>query len=708
MADKAYEYMDWPRIEAIVYGEEAAPRDVMQPRVTDDGVLIQGFFPGTEAAEVIVGKKSYPMTLEDEAGYYAVMLPLKRIPEYRFQVTRGSMKEAFFDAYEYPCQITEEEERAFCAGVYYKAHPVVCGGVRGTYFAVWAPNAIRVSIVGDFDRWDGRRLPMHRMPMSGIFELFVPGVKAGASYQYEIKIKGGAVQRKSDPYGNGVQEAPSVISVVAELGEFSWQDEEWMKEREKFVSREVPVSVYETDITEWKKHGELAAFLKETGYTHVEFHPVMEYLDQNSGGYSTSSYFALTNRFGTPADFRALVEELHQEGIGVILDWTPAQFPRFDAGLEKFDGTPLYEVQDPAMAVHPMWGTMLYNYGSPMVKDFLLSNAFFWLDEFHVDGFRLDDVDAMLYLDFGREAGQWRPNLYGSNENLQAVEFLKHLNSIVKKRNPGVLLIAQEDGLWPQLTDSVENDHLGFDYKWSGGWTKDLLSYIEVEPLERKDYYDQLTLSMMYAYSEHYVLTLGRRDVGTLKEFLEKLPGSPKQKLAQVRAAYAYLMLHPGVKMTAPDKECTEEMKAYIHDLNAMYRSCPALYAMDGNSDGFEWIQFTNYDENIVAFLRKTEKMEETLLIVCNFSPVSYDSYQVGVPFAGKYKEIFNSDNGKYGGLGVVNTRAKNAVHAECDNRENSLKMKLPAYGVTVFSCTPEKKVSSVKRVGKKVKISRK
>ena len=714
MADKAYEYMDWPRIEAIVYGEEAAPRDVMQPRVTDDGVLIQGFFPGTEAAEVIVGKKSYPMTLEDEAGYYAVMLPLKRIPEYRFQVTRGSMKEAFFDAYEYPCQITEEEERAFCAGVYYKAykklgaHPVVGGGVRGTYFAVWAPNAIRVSIVGDFDRWDGRRLPMHRMPMSGIFELFVPGVKAGASYQYEIKIKGGAVQRKSDPYGNGVQEAPSVISVVAELGEFSWQDEEWMKEREKFVSREVPVSVYETDITEWKKHGELAAFLKETGYTHVEFHPVMEYLDQNSGGYSTSSYFALTNRFGTPADFRALVEELHQEGIGVILDWTPAQFPRFDAGLEKFDGTPLYEVQDPAMAVHPMWGTMLYNYGSPMVKDFLLSNAFFWLDEFHVDGFRLDDVDAMLYLDFGREAGQWRPNLYGSNENLQAVEFLKHLNSIVKKRNPGVLLIAQEDGLWPQLTDSVENDHLGFDYKWSGGWTKDLLSYIEVEPLERKDYYDQLTLSMMYAYSEHYVLTLGRRDVGTLKEFLEKLPGSPKQKLAQVRAAYAYLMLHPGVKMTAPDKECTEEMKAYIHDLNAMYRSCPALYAMDGNSDGFDWIQFTNYDENMVAFLRKTEKMEETLLIVGNFSPVSDDSYQVGVPFAGKYKEIFNSDNGKYGGLGVVNTRAKNAVHAECDNRENSLKMKLPAYGVTVFSCTPEKKVSSVKRVGKKVKISRK
>lgn len=707
MADKAYEYMDWPRIEAIVYGEEASPRDVMQPRVTEDGVLIQGFFPGADAAEVVVGEKSYPMILEDEAGYYAVMLPLKRIPEYRFRVIRGSRKETFYDAYECPCQITEEEERAFCAGVYYKAyeklgaHPGTCGEVEGTYFAVWAPNAIRVSVVGDFDRWDGRRLPMHRMPMSGIFELFVPGVQAGASYQYEIKIKGGDVQRKSDPYGNGTQGAPSVISVVTELGDFLWQDEAWMKERERFASREVPVSIYETDVTEWKNSGELVEFLKETGYTHVEFHPVMEYLDRSSGGYSTSAYYAVTTRFGTAADFRTLVEDLHQAGIGVILDWTPAQFPRFDAGLEKFDGTPLYEVQDPAMAVHPMWGTMLYNYGSPMVKDFLISNAFFWLDEFHVDGFRLDDVDAMLYLDFGREAGQWTANLYSSNENLQALEFLKHLNSIVKKQYPGILLIAQEDGLWPQLTDSVENDHLGFDYKWSGGWTKDLLSYLEAEPLDRRNYYDQLTLSMMYAYSEHYVLTLGKRDVGTLKEFLEKLPGSSRQKDAQLRAAYGYLMLHPGVKMTAPDGDVGPEMRVYLHDLNELYRNHPALYAMDGNSDGFEWIQFTSYDENVVAFLRKTEKQEETILAVCNFSPVSYDSYRVGVPFAGKYKEIFNSDSEKFGGQGVVNARAKAAIHMECDNREFSLKLKLPAYGVAVFGCTPEKvdvKKSSVKK----------
>lgn len=710
MADKAYEYMDWPRIEAIVYGEEASPRDVMQPRVTEDGVLLQGFFPGTEAAEVVVGKKSYPMILEDEAGYYAVMLPMKRIPEYCFRVTRGSVKETFYDAYECPCQITEEEERAFCAGVYYKAyqklgaHPGTYGGVRGTYFAVWAPNAIRVSVVGDFDRWDGRRLPMHRMPMSGIFELFVPGVKAGTAYQYEVKIKGGNIQRKSDPYGNGTQEPPSVLSVVADLGEFFWQDDEWMKERVKYESREVPVSIYETDITVWKNSRDLIEFVKETGYTHVEFHPVMEYLDQRSGGYSTSAYYSVTNRFGTADDLRALVEELHMAGIGVLLDWALAQFPRFDAGLEKFDGTPLYEVQNPAMAVHPMWGTMLFNYGSPMVRDFLLSNAFFWLDEFHVDGFRLDDVDAMLYLDFGREAGQWTPNLYGSNENLQALEFIKHLNSIVKKYNPGVIMIAQEDGLWPQLTDSVENDHPGFDYKWSGGWTRDFLTYMETEPMRRNEHYDQMTLSMMYAYSEHYVLTLGKRDVGTTAEFLEKLPGSLKQKVAQLRAAYGYLTLHPGIKMTAPDFDITPELKEYIHDLNEFYKTNPALYLMDGNSDGFEWIRFTNYDENIVAFLRKTEKPEETLLAVCNFSPVSYDGYQVGVPFKGKYKEILNSDSGKYGGQGVVNVRVKASIDKECDNREFSLKLKLPAYGVTVFTCTPEKRASQ-KKTAKASKI---
>jgi 1,4-alpha-glucan branching enzyme len=379
---------------------------------------------------------------------------------------------------------------------------------------------------------------------------------------------------------------------------------------------------------------------------------VMEYLDDITGGYSTYAYYAPTSRFGSVADFQKLVDELHQAGIGVILDWTPAQFPRYASGLEKFDGTPLYERQNPAEAIHPFWGTLLYNYGSPMVKDFLISNACFWAEVYHADGLRMDDVDAMLYLDYGRNQGEWTPNIYGTNENLDALEFLKHLNSVIKERNPGLLLVAQENGLWPELTDSVGNDHLGFDYKWSGGWTKDLLEYLSKDPIERKNYHDQLTMSMLYAYCEHYILTLGSRDVGTLKDFADKLPGSEEQKNAQIREAYAYMMLHPGCKMMAPDKDMPKELELCVKDLNNMYLAHPALYQLDDEYDGFEWVQLMKYEENVIAFMRKTEKPEETILAVCNFAAIPYENYNVGVPFAGKYKEIFNSDASEYGGTG--------------------------------------------------------
>ena len=415
----------------------------------------------------------------------------------------------------------------------------------------------------------------------------------------------------------------------------------------------------------------------------------------------------LSTRYGEPKEFAAFVDQLHQEGIGVILDWSPAQFPRYEGGLEKFDGTVLYEVKDPGMAVHPMWGTMLYNYDSPMVKDFLISGACFWLEVFHADGLRMDDVDAMLYLDYGRKDG-WTPNMYGSNENLHAIEFLKHLNSIVKKRNPGALLIAQEDGLWPELTDCVENDHIGFDYKWSGGWTRDFLFYLSVDPVLRKNYHDQLTLSTLYAYSEHYVLTLGSRDVGTLGEFMDKLPGDEKQKLAQVRAAYSYMMVHPGCKMMAPQGDMPEGLGKCIQALNALYKNSPALYKLDDDYDGFEWIQLMKYEENVITFLRKTEKPEETLLVICNFAAIPYENYQVGVPFAGKYKEVFNSDAAEFGGEGVVNARVKIAKAEEWDEREHSIKVKLPALGVSIYSCTPGKAPAKRVTVSKAVKTTKK
>lgn len=705
MDEKLYNLMNWPRIEDVVYCEESAPRDVMGPSLTQEGVIVQGFFPDAEAVSVVTGGKTYACELEDEAGYYAVLLPRRKIPEYKFRVTKNGETKEFYDPYAFPGQITEDEEKAFCAGVYYEAyekmgaHPMEINGVKGTYFAVWAPNAVRVSVVGDFNNWDGRTLMMHRMPMSGIYELFVPGVGAGDIYKYEIKTKDGGILLKADPYAAQAQQPPCTASVVADVDSFRWNDEDWMSSRCRFADKKQPVSIYETSLGQWSSAEELVDFLTETGYTHVEFLPVMEYLEEETNGYSTSAYFAITSRFGEPEDFRALVDTLHQAGIGVILDWTPAQFPRYEGGLERFDGTPLYEQPDESGKVHPFWGTLLYNYASPMVKDFLISNACYWLEVYHADGLRMDDVDVMLYLDYGRNPGEWMPNLYGTNENLHAVEFLKHLNSIVKKRNPGVILIAQEDGLWPELTGSVEDDHIGFDYKWSGGWTKDFLDYLGETPQERKNSHDRLTLSMLYAYCERFVLTLGRRDVGTsFEEFMDRIPGDEAQKFAQIREAYTYMMLHPGCKMMAPEPGMPEGLKACIHDLNELYKANQALYTSDDKYDGFEWIQLMKYEENVISFLRKDTETGETLLAVCNFSDKVYEAYRSGVPFYGKYKEIFNSDDKKYGGAGVKNPRMKTSRKEECDERENSLTFRLPAFGAVIFSCTPTEEKKAVKK----------
>ena len=702
------EYMDWPRIEAVIYGEEAAPADVMGPRITKDGVLIQGFFPGAKAAAIQSGRKKYPMELQDENGYFAALLPLRKIPDYTFEVSFADKKRNFADAYAFPGRITEEEEKEFLAGVWYDAykklgaHPSESGKVKGTCFAVWAPNARRVSVVGDFNDWDGRVLPMHRHPMSGIFELFIPGVGEGTIYKYEIITGDGERLLKADPYafctedqGRPEQEEENGrfsicdASVVADLEKWTWKDEEYMDRRTKKSVHRCPISIYETALTDWEDASLLAAFAKECGYTHVELHPVMEYLDEKTGGYSTFAYFAPSSRFGGPEAFQKLVDTLHAENIGVILDWTPAQFPDYASGLSMFDGTPLYEIPDPAFQKHPMWGTFLYNYESPIVKEFLISNACFFMETYHADGLRFDDVDAMLYLDYGRKAGEYQTNIFGSNENLWAVEFLKHLNSIVKKRNPGTLLIAQEDGLWPELTDSVENDHLGFDYKWSGGWTADLLDYLSVDPILRSGHHDQLTLSSLYAYSEEYILTLGTRDVKDEEAFLSRIWGSREQKEAQRRAAYAYMCTHPGCKMTALSKNAPKELKTLLKDLNDLYLSHPALYEMDDDYEGFEWIQLMKYEENVLAFLRRGEKEEDSVLVLCNFSAVPYEKYQVGVPFYGRYKELLNTDDKKYQGQGKTNPRAKTARQKVCDERDYSISVYLPPLSVLIFSCTP-------------------
>ncbi len=702
MEDLAYSYMNWPRIEAVIYAEEQSPKDVMAPRLTSDGILIQGFFPQAEEVCVKTGRKIYPMVKEDESGYFAVMIPGKKIPSYRFQVRNGEETKEFEDAYAFPCLITEAEERAFCAGVYYDAytslgsHTMTLEGVEGTYFAVWAPNAMRVSIVGDFTGWDGRMLPMHRMPMSGIFELFVPGIKEDTPYMYEIRTKSEGVFRKADPYGRSslltkAGEKYSLISLTSGEDDFDWEDREWLLQRHCFALRDQPVSILELKLTQWEDMDSIVRYASDTGYTHVELLPVMECLDPDSDGYSTAAYFSVAQRVGGARKLKELINALHKAGTGVILDWCAAQFPRFPEGLERFDGTMLYEIPDPSANVHPFWGTMLYNYDSPMVKDFLISNACYWLNEFHVDGLRLDDVDAMLYLDYGRQNGSWKPNYYGSNENLHAVEFIKHLNSVLHRMQPGVLMIAQEDGLWPELTDQVENDHPGFDYKWSGGWTRDFLSYMTMDPLMRSGGHDQLTLSMLYAYCEHYILTLGRRDIGSFSSFLDHLPGSISQKHSQLRQALAYMYVHPGCKETVallPDEEGSEAELCFLADLNKLYREHPALYALDSSPEGFEWIQLTKNRENVLVFLRKTANPEEDLLVAANFSGLNYGDYRIGVPYAGEYREIFNTDALQYGGTGFVNPDPVRAMEKECDERRYSIFVNLASLSVAVFSCS--------------------
>ncbi|HIT14167.1 MAG TPA: 1,4-alpha-glucan branching protein GlgB [Candidatus Scatomonas merdigallinarum] len=730
MADKLYDMMDWAEIEAVQYSEEKYPRNILGPRVTPEGILIQCFFPEEEKVSLrtLSDRKLHAMT-EEDGGYFAILLPGKKIPRYTFVL--GDKKEGreIYDPYAFPSQITEKEEARFQAGICYDiyeklgAHPMTVQGVEGVNFAVWAPNALRVSVVGDFNRWDGRTCQMHCLD-SGIFELFIPGLKAGDLYKYEIKAKGGLTYLKADPYANAAQMRPDTASVVADLRDYEWQDQEWMRTRGEKQGYQDPMFIYEVHLGSWKKPKEgekefynyrelaplLAEYVKDMGYTHVELMPVMEHPLDESWGYQVTGYYAPTSRYGSPQDFMYFMDYMHREGIGVILDWVPAHFPRDTFGLSAFDGTCLYEHQDPRKGFHPHWGTLIYNYGRPEVKNFLIANALFWADKYHADGIRMDAVASMLYLDYGKQDGEWVANIYGGNENLEAIEFLKHLNSIFKKKYPSALLIAEESTAWPKITGDLEDEGLGFDYKWNMGWMNDFLNYMKYDPVYRGSHHDELTFSMIYNYSERFLLSLSHDEVvhgkGTL---VQKMPGEYEQKLSNLRLAYGYLTAHPGKKLLfmgqefGQDMEWDEkkeldwealeypahtQMKDYVKALLHLYRSCPALYRDDFKTEGFEWINCLEWEKNLLVFLRKTEKEEDTLLVVCNFSNVVYEDYQVGVPYPGKYKEIFNSDSAVYGGAGNVNPRVKMSRDQECDERKQSIKIKVPPLGISIFQYT--------------------
>ena len=624
-------------------------------------------------------------------------------------------------------RISELDTYLFAKGTHYEiyekmgAHLAEEDGKAGTYFSVWAPNARSVSVVGDFNNWDRSAHPMQPVQQSGIWDIFVPGVKAGDLYKFAVETSQGYTVLKADPYGNQSQLRPDNASVVADIRHVDWTDQAWRKAHQE-KKTESPMAIYEVHPGSWKKDPsmpgefynfkklavELADYVLEMGYTHVELIGLSEHPFDGSWGYQVSGYYAPTARYGTPADFMYFVNYMHDHGIGVILDWVPAHFPKDEFGLGRFDGTALYEHQDPRKGEHPEWGTYCFNYGRTEVSNFLVANALFWIEKFHVDGLRVDAVASMLYLDFGRSSGNWIPNEDGGNQNYEAITFLKHLNSIVAQRNPGAMMIAEESTAWPKVTGDVDDGGLGFTYKWNMGWMHDFLEYMKCDPIFRKYHQNQITFSFMYAYSENYVLVLSHDEVVHLKKsMIYKMPGTMPEKFGNLRAAYGLMMMHPGKKLlfmgqdfaqTAEWNEAKsldwhllekypehQQLNHYYCDLLHFYQNEPALYELDDSPEGFAWINGSDAEHNMLTFCRMTKDKKNCLLCHFNFSPVAYENFQSGVLCPGTYTEVFNSNAAEYGGTGLVNSEPIEAVKESWDFKDYSIKYHLGAYGVCIF-----------------------
>ncbi len=626
--------------------------------------------------------------------------------------------------------ITEFDQYLFGQGTHYDlynklgAHPMTVDEEEGVYFAVWAPNAAAVSIVGDFNEWDENATPMERLEPLGIYQIFLTGIKVGDIYKYCVTAQDGKKTLKADPYGFQAELRPNNASVVADISDFKWHDSRWMKKREKFDDKKNPMFVYEVHPGSWKKHEqteededgfynyreiahELAAYVKDMGYTHVELMGIAEHPFDGSWGYQVTNYFAPTSRHGSPEDFQYFMDYMHGHNIGVILDWVPAHFPRDAFGLAEFDGTCLYEYADPRKGEHPDWGTKVFDYGKTEVQNFLICNALFWLEHYHVDGLRVDAVASMLYLDYGREDGQWVPNIYGGNENLEAIEFFKHLNTIVKKRNPGIVMIAEESTAWPKVTDKAEYGGLDFSLKWNMGWMHDFLEYMKLDPYFRKYNHTKMNFAMVYAYSENYMLVLSHDEVVHLKcSMIEKMPGSYEDKFKNLMAGYAFMTGHPGKKLLFMgqdfgqhrewsekreldwfllDKEPNRHLQAFVKELLHLYKNNKCLYEYDCYPEGFEWINADDGDRSIFSFVRHSESGKSNMLFIINFTPVERPDYRVGTTCRRKHTLVLSSDDKKFGGTGKRRPKEYKPAKKECDGRKYSFRYKLPAYGVAVF-----------------------
>ena len=628
-----------------------------------------------------------------------------------------------------PYEIGELDHYLFGQGNHYEiykkmgAHEVTKNGKRGVYFAVWAPHAVNVSVIGEFNDWDETKDKMKRGEPLGIYTCFVPEAKKGDLYKFCIETQAGEKIYKADPFANYAELRPGTASRITDISNLNWSDSKWMTAREKWDNKEEPVSIYEVHMGSWMRHPgredegfytyrefaeAITKYVKEMGYTHVELMGIAEHPFDGSWGYQVTGYYAPTSRYGTPKEFKYLVDYLHKNKIGVILDWVPAHFPKDAHGLADFDGQPLYEYADPRKGEHPEWGTKIFDYGKNEVKNFMLANALYWVEEYHVDGLRVDAVASMLYLDYGKEPGQWVPNKNGGNENLEAVEFFKHLNTLVRGRNKGVIMIAEESTTWPKVTGSVEDGGLHFSYKWNMGWMHDFLDYMKLDPYFRKYNHNKMTFGMTYAFSENYILVLSHDEVVHLKcSMINKMPGNLDEKFQNLMVGYAFMFGHPGKKLLFMGqdfgqlREWSEEreidwflladeghqhLQTFFSDLLKMYRKYPALYANDCGYEGFQWINANDGDRSIYSFVRWSPTGKNNLLFVCNFTPVERPDYMCGVPRKKQYRLILDSSDMKYGGPTEKRQVAYRAKEGECDGQPYRIAYALPAYGVAVFS----------------------
>ncbi len=699
-------------LDQLVAGEHGHPHAILGPHPSEDGITVRAFKPLASSVEVVYGDERVALTHERE-GVWAGVLPGTDVPDYRLAVAYDGAPSLVDDPYRFLPTLGEVDLHLVNEGRHENLWHVLGAHVHryegpfgdvvtGTSFAVWAPSARGVRVKGSFNSWDGREHPMRQLGTSGVWELFVPEVGSGTGYKFTVLGADGQWREKADPLAFHTEVPPATASVVFESS-YTWDDGEWMTRRPKCRPVEEPMSTYELHLGSWRKHAgdgqsgrpmtyreladELVPYLSDLGFTHVEFLPVMEHPFGGSWGYQVTSYYAPTARFGSPDDFRYLVDRLHQAGIGVIVDWVPAHFPKDDFALARFDGTPLYEDPNPSRGEHPDWGTYIFNFGRREVRNFLVANALYWLEEFHIDGLRVDAVASMLYLDYSREPGEWTPNVHGGRENLEAVQFLQEMNATVGARVPGAVTIAEESTSWPGVTRPTSDDGLGFYFKWNMGWMHDSLSYLQHEPVHRGWHHGELTFSIVYAWSENYVLPLSHDEVVHGKgSLLRKMPGDRWQQLANLRAYLAFMWAHPGKQLVFMGAELGQEsewaeareldwwlldhpehrgVQSLVRDLNQVYRQTPALWTSDADPEGFTWIDANDAPRNVFSFLRRATRPTDSgagatdtgadLVCVANFAAQPHHDYRLPVPAAGTWDEVVNTDAESYTGSGVGN-----------------------------------------------------